>query len=144
MRTSLVGALLGARVGLSGIPSRFIDGLEDSDYLISLAGKIADAALQRNAENDQWYWPVEVDMDITIGSAADSHASEALNDMLEPSTVDDMSEYGSEEKQQEAFILVLLGVFFGIMASFIASKISGSSSPVERLEVPPQTTYDSI
>ena len=29
MRTSLVGAFLGAHVGLKGIPQKFVDGLED-------------------------------------------------------------------------------------------------------------------
>lgn len=71
MRTSLVGALLGARVGLSGIPQRFINGLEESDYLIGLAEQVADAALIHTARNttrnDLWFWPSESQIEFTIG-----------------------------------------------------------------------------
>lgn len=135
MRTSLVGALLGARVGLSGIPSRFIHGLEDSDYLISLAGKIADAALQHNDKDDEWYWPTEIDTDFTIGSAASSHVSEVTQVGVIPHSI-----------RQQHVILVLLGVFLGIVASFIATKISRAApSQAVRLEgSSSQTTYDSI
>lgn len=60
MRTSLVGALLGARVGVRGIPSRFIDKLENSKNIISMAEKLAEQAIKR-AENtdDVWAWPEE-------------------------------------------------------------------------------------
>ena len=61
MRTSLVGALLGAHVGLSGIPPRFLEGLEDSSSLLELANTVAEAALftaNRSTNNtDAWYWP---------------------------------------------------------------------------------------
>jgi ADP-ribosylglycohydrolase len=40
-RTILVGALVGAQVGLSGIPRRFIDGLQDSAMLGELAARLA-------------------------------------------------------------------------------------------------------
>ena len=40
-RAILTGALVGAQVGLSGIPQRFIDGLEDSAVLYRLAGDLA-------------------------------------------------------------------------------------------------------
>lgn len=36
-RAILTGALVGAQVGFSGIPKRFLDGLEDLDKLKSLA-----------------------------------------------------------------------------------------------------------
>ncbi len=36
VRTMLTGALIGAQVGLSGIPSRFIDGLKNGDELLQL------------------------------------------------------------------------------------------------------------
>ncbi|CAJ1959889.1 unnamed protein product [Cylindrotheca closterium] len=150
MRTSLVGALLGAKVGLSGIPPRFIDGLEESDYLISLAGRIAEAALRHNDEGDEWYWPTEIDMDFTIGSAdsATSHASEEAPPVNAISDDDFVGAGGGSFEQQSAFVLVLLGVFFGIVVSFISSRISASSlspSPTERLDgPPPQTMYDSI
>jgi ADP-ribosylglycohydrolase len=36
-RAILTGALVGAQVGFSGIPSRFVDGLEDSSTLVNLA-----------------------------------------------------------------------------------------------------------
>lgn len=40
-RAMLTGALVGAMVGLSGIPRRFIDGLERSSDLLALAGQLA-------------------------------------------------------------------------------------------------------
>jgi ADP-ribosylglycohydrolase len=40
-RATLAGALVGAQVGLSRIPQRFIDGLEDSAILCSLASELA-------------------------------------------------------------------------------------------------------
>lgn len=40
-RAILTGALVGAQVGLSGIPPRFIEGLEDSDSLLGLAADLA-------------------------------------------------------------------------------------------------------
>lgn len=40
-RCILTGALVGAQVGLSGIPKRFLDGLENSEELIGLAEKLA-------------------------------------------------------------------------------------------------------
>lgn len=40
-RAILAGALVGAQVGLSGIPQRFIDGLEDSTALRGLAKELA-------------------------------------------------------------------------------------------------------
>lgn len=41
-RAMLTGALVGAQVGLSGIPQRFIEGLEDADALIVLAKQLAE------------------------------------------------------------------------------------------------------
>ena len=43
-RAILTGALVGAQVGLSGIPKRFLDGLERHDELIALARKLAEQA----------------------------------------------------------------------------------------------------
>ncbi len=43
-RSILTGALVGAQTGLSGIPSRFLDGLEDAPALIALATKLASQA----------------------------------------------------------------------------------------------------
>ena len=40
-RATLAGALVGAQVGLSRIPQRFIDGLEDSAALCRLAAELA-------------------------------------------------------------------------------------------------------
>lgn len=40
VRAALTGALVGARVGLSGIPSRFIDGLKDHDRLLELCDRV--------------------------------------------------------------------------------------------------------
>lgn len=73
MRTSLVGALLGARVGLSNIPSRFLIGLEDSEYLIDLAGQVADAALERSSPHDEWFWPTDSEVNFTIGGPGYHH-----------------------------------------------------------------------
>jgi ADP-ribosylglycohydrolase len=39
-RAMLTGALVGAQVGLSGIPARFIEGLEKSAELTDLAGRL--------------------------------------------------------------------------------------------------------
>lgn len=40
-RAILTGALVGAQTGLSGIPQRFLDGLENSQDLLDLAGRLA-------------------------------------------------------------------------------------------------------
>lgn len=40
-RTILTGALVGAQTGLSGIPGRFIEGLEEGAALLELAGELA-------------------------------------------------------------------------------------------------------
>ena len=40
-RAILTGALTGAQVGLSGIPQRFLDGLDNGDDLQALATKLA-------------------------------------------------------------------------------------------------------
>ena len=40
-RAILSGALAGAQTGLSGIPQRFLGGLEDSEALLDLAGRLA-------------------------------------------------------------------------------------------------------
>jgi ADP-ribosylglycohydrolase len=40
-RTILTGALTGAQVGLSGIPDRFITGLEQGEALLELAQRIS-------------------------------------------------------------------------------------------------------
>jgi ADP-ribosylglycohydrolase len=63
MRSSLVGALLGAKVGLQGIPTRFIQGLDDHDYLLELSQSIADAAIRGQNESDVWNWPDDKDDD---------------------------------------------------------------------------------
>lgn len=43
-RAMLTGALVGAQVGLSGIPSRFMDGLENGTELVKLAKSLAGLA----------------------------------------------------------------------------------------------------
>ena len=45
-RAMLACALVGAQVGLDGIPRRFIDGLEERDRLLSLAGALAEDVVQ--------------------------------------------------------------------------------------------------
>lgn len=42
-RAMLTSALVGAQVGMAGIPRRFIDGLEERDRLLGLAGALAEA-----------------------------------------------------------------------------------------------------
>ncbi len=42
VRAMLTGALIGAQVGLSNIPQRFIEGLKDKDTLRALADKLVD------------------------------------------------------------------------------------------------------
>jgi ADP-ribosylglycohydrolase len=46
-RAILTGALVGAQVGLSGIPHRFIEGLIDHEELVELALKLGKAAVDR-------------------------------------------------------------------------------------------------
>lgn len=43
-RCMLSGALVGAQVGLSGIPQRFLDGLENAGELIALASRLGEQA----------------------------------------------------------------------------------------------------
>jgi ADP-ribosylglycohydrolase len=43
-RACLTGALVGAQVGLSGIPERFVDGLENHTELVSLAQRLGELA----------------------------------------------------------------------------------------------------
>lgn len=43
-RSILTGALIGAQVGLVGIPKRFLDGLENAKELVGLAEELADQA----------------------------------------------------------------------------------------------------
>jgi len=43
-RAILTGALVGAQVGLSGIPRRFVEGLQEADELVALARRLADQA----------------------------------------------------------------------------------------------------
>jgi len=42
-RAMLTGALVGAQVGLSAIPRRFVDGLEKAEELTALAKRLGDA-----------------------------------------------------------------------------------------------------
>lgn len=48
-RAMLTGALVGAQVGLSGIPQRFIDGLENGRELLALAQALGQLAEQQRA-----------------------------------------------------------------------------------------------
>ncbi len=43
VRAILTGSLVGAQVGLTGIPGRFIEGLRDQKTLLGLASRLADA-----------------------------------------------------------------------------------------------------
>jgi ADP-ribosylglycohydrolase len=43
-RSILTGALIGAQVGLSGIPKRFLDGLENAKVLVALAERLGEQA----------------------------------------------------------------------------------------------------
>ncbi len=45
-RAACTGALSGALVGLSGIPKRFIDGLQNGAKIVALAQKIASLATE--------------------------------------------------------------------------------------------------
>ncbi len=47
-RACLTGALVGAQVGLSGIPERLIDGLADGQEIVALAQKVAASASRNN------------------------------------------------------------------------------------------------
>lgn len=50
-RAILAGALVGAQTGLSGIPQRFLDGLEESDMLQRLALELASQATNSAADS---------------------------------------------------------------------------------------------
>ena len=45
LRTSLVGAVVGANVGISNIPQRYITGLEDSKRILEMANQVANNAI---------------------------------------------------------------------------------------------------
>jgi len=62
VRSSLVGALVGAQCGLSKIPARFISGLDDSEQLISWAKQVASDSLHGVA-GDEWQWPPDQPLD---------------------------------------------------------------------------------
>lgn len=47
-RAMLTGALVGAQVGLEGIPSRFLSGLRGAPYYLELAEKLAEMAEKQN------------------------------------------------------------------------------------------------
>ena len=49
-RAMLTGALTGAQTGLSGIPQRFIDGLDNNETLLKLAATLADKVAAEAAE----------------------------------------------------------------------------------------------
>jgi ADP-ribosylglycohydrolase len=49
-RACLTGALVGAQVGLRGIPGRFIDGLAEGQEIVALALKVAASASRANKE----------------------------------------------------------------------------------------------
>lgn len=49
-RACLTGALVGAQVGLSGIPARFVEGLIDSQEIVTLAKQVAEAASRESGE----------------------------------------------------------------------------------------------
>ena len=53
-RASLVGCMLGARVGLRGIPSHLIGGLDDHESIIAMAQQVARDALERRVGSDSW------------------------------------------------------------------------------------------
>jgi ADP-ribosylglycohydrolase len=48
-RAILTGALVGAQVGLSGIPRRFLEGLQNGSELTALAVRLGEAAAKENA-----------------------------------------------------------------------------------------------
>lgn len=52
-RSILTGALVGAQVGLSGIPERFLDGLENSGELIVLACQLGEQAEHESSQRSQ-------------------------------------------------------------------------------------------
>jgi ADP-ribosylglycohydrolase len=47
-RSILTGALVGAQVGLSAIPKRFLDGLENSSELVALASQLGEQAEEQH------------------------------------------------------------------------------------------------
>ncbi|MDW7662368.1 MAG: ADP-ribosylglycohydrolase family protein [Bacillota bacterium] len=46
VRAMLTGALIGAQVGFSKIPKRFVDGLKDKEHLLEVADKLSDNFLR--------------------------------------------------------------------------------------------------
>lgn len=150
MRTSLVGALLGARVGLSGIPDRFIEGLEESEHLLKLASTIADAALARGNESDQWFWPSDIDMNITIGGPKGHPPSK--KDIRAKKGVSTSTSYlvttptGGGVIGQDFNVgtgsgsaILILGVVLGLVTAFFLSRVAPNIS-----RVPTRSLYESL
>jgi len=67
VRSSLVGALMGASVGLSKIPARFIHGLDDSENVVAWAKQIAKDSLN-GITGDHWQWPASEDIEATLAA----------------------------------------------------------------------------
>lgn len=65
VRSSLVGALMGASVGLSKIPARFIEGLDDSENIVAWAKQVAKDSLH-GIEGDEWQWPAPGDVEAEL------------------------------------------------------------------------------
>lgn len=149
MRTSLVGALLGGRVGLSGIPSRFIDGLEDSEHLLALSEKVAIAALNRTNTHDEWFWPTETQMDFTIGGPNAGHSSRADIGMKQNTAATTaflvtpgnggISQQGSGMTESSAPFLLVVGMLIGLAVSFLVSRVSSNQS-----RSPSRSLYESL
>ena len=84
LRTSLVGALVGANVGISNIPQHFLTGLKDYDEIVLLAQRIADLAVDNkwNDADDVWYWPPPSIVPSNVDDNAASAAATAAGVLL--------------------------------------------------------------
>lgn len=130
MRTSLVGALLGARIGLSNIPSRFLIGLEDADYFVELAQKVADAALERRDLNDVWYWPKDSQMNFSIGGPSHRATNKQQEDdrMTNGVSQDEIVPWNFEQalpRQNALLVLIFAAVILGAFSfGFVYLRMS--------------------
>ena len=51
-RASMTGAMAGAMVGVKGIPTRFIEGLQDKDQILEMVDKVTDQAEEEEVCNE--------------------------------------------------------------------------------------------
>ena len=144
MRSSLVGALLGARVGLRGIPSRFVEGLGDHEYILELANTVADAAIANVNVSDAWNWPGKGDHLNGLPAGKLSHSKSMHMEMYPaPSAASNVFlASSSPESGVEGPVSLLVAFTLGIAFSVALTVVYGG---VQRLiRKTPKYRYEQI